>query len=97
MKSSHVIGATALLTLLLSANQASSEGNSARGERVFGACAACHSLQANQNMTGQVSRACGTEKPGVWRVSRVIRLPSNHQTSFGTIKRWMTGSLVHSI
>jgi len=52
MKSSHVIGATALLTLLLSANQASSEGNSARGERVFGACAACHSLQANQNMTG---------------------------------------------
>src|SRR5215469_3896193 len=52
MKSSHVIGATALLTLLLSANQASSEGNSARGGRVFGACAACHSLQANQNMTG---------------------------------------------
>jgi cytochrome c len=28
------------------------EGNSARGQRVFNACAACHSLQADQNMTG---------------------------------------------
>src|SRR5262249_50092853 len=28
------------------------EGNSSRGQRVFGACAACHSLQLDQNMTG---------------------------------------------
>lgn len=28
------------------------EGNSARGQRVFNACAACHSLQLDQNMTG---------------------------------------------
>jgi cytochrome c len=28
------------------------DGNAARGQRVFGACAACHSLQPDQNMTG---------------------------------------------
>jgi len=28
------------------------EGNSIRGQRVFNACAACHSLQLDQNMTG---------------------------------------------
>jgi len=28
------------------------EGNAARGQREFGACAACHSLKPNQNMTG---------------------------------------------
>jgi len=28
------------------------DGNAARGQRVFGACAACHSLQSDQNMTG---------------------------------------------
>lgn len=28
------------------------EGNAARGQRVFGACAPCHSLEPNRNMTG---------------------------------------------
>ncbi len=28
------------------------EGNPSRGQRVFGACAACHSLEAKRNMTG---------------------------------------------
>ena len=28
------------------------EGNAARGQRLFGACAACHSLEAKRNMTG---------------------------------------------
>jgi len=28
------------------------DGNPSRGQRVFGACAACHSLQPGQNMTG---------------------------------------------
>lgn len=28
------------------------EGEAARGERVFGACAACHALEPNRNMTG---------------------------------------------
>lgn len=28
------------------------EGNAAQGQRLFGACAPCHSLEANRNMTG---------------------------------------------
>jgi cytochrome c len=28
------------------------DGNPSRGQRLFGACAACHSLQPNRNMTG---------------------------------------------
>jgi cytochrome c len=28
------------------------KGNAPRGQRVFGACAACHSLQPDKNMTG---------------------------------------------
>src|SRR5690349_6990111 len=28
------------------------DGEASRGQRVFGACAACHSLQPGQNMTG---------------------------------------------
>jgi cytochrome c len=51
MKSTHVIGVI-LLSLLFGANQASPQGNSTRGQRAFGACVACHSLQPNQNMTG---------------------------------------------
>jgi cytochrome c len=46
-------GTLAALALLALAAQASAaEGNPAQGQRVFGACAACHSLQPDQNMTG---------------------------------------------
>lgn len=45
---------TAALALLvmLETQTIAAEGNPTRGQRVFGACAACHSLQPNQNMTG---------------------------------------------
>jgi cytochrome c len=42
----------AILTLCLGASQTHAAGNSAQGQRIFGACAACHSLQLDQNMTG---------------------------------------------
>jgi len=38
--------------VLLPAAALAAEGNPAQGQRLFGACAACHSLQANRNMTG---------------------------------------------
>ena len=44
-------GAAALL-LMLETQTIAADGNPTRGQRVFGACAACHSLQSNQNMTG---------------------------------------------
>lgn len=50
MKGTYVIALAILLTLDASAFAA--EGSPARGQRIFGACAACHSLQPDQNMTG---------------------------------------------
>jgi cytochrome c len=43
---------TALALLALTALASAAEGNPARGQRLFGACAACHSLQPDSNMTG---------------------------------------------
>ena len=38
--------------LLMPAAALAAEGNSARGQHVFGACAACHSLEPNRSLTG---------------------------------------------
>jgi cytochrome c len=40
------------ILLVIGAKSLAAEGNLARGQHVFGACAACHSLQPDQNMTG---------------------------------------------
>ena len=50
MKGTFVIALATLLTL--DAKTLAADGNAGRGQRVFGACAACHSLQPDQNMTG---------------------------------------------
>jgi cytochrome c len=52
MKGKCAIAIVTFLTFLFGARVAFSDGNPARGQRVFGACAACHSLQPDQNMTG---------------------------------------------
>ena len=51
MKASFIIVA-ALASLTLGSQTVAAEGNVARGQRVFGACAACHSLQPDKSMTG---------------------------------------------
>jgi cytochrome c len=51
MKGLYVATLAAFLTFAFGLFEASS-GDSNRGQRVFGACAACHSLQPDQNMTG---------------------------------------------
>lgn len=52
MKRIYVVAAVAIFTFAFGGFPAVSDGNPARGQRVFGACAACHSLQPEQNMTG---------------------------------------------
>src|SRR5207302_8759349 len=47
-----ILMAAATLLVVLDAPTFAVEGSAARGQRVFGACAACHSLQLDQNMTG---------------------------------------------
>src|SRR5262249_30130975 len=50
MKGSFVLAISFFLSLPTQAYAA--DDNPTRGQRVFGACAACHSLQADRNMTG---------------------------------------------
>lgn len=53
MKKLLWIGPIAVLaSSTISVPTLAAEGNAARGQRVFGACAACHSLEPNRNMTG---------------------------------------------
>jgi cytochrome c len=52
MKRAYATAIMAFLTFLSGTFLAFSDENSSRGQRVFSACAACHSLQPNQNMTG---------------------------------------------
>ena len=60
----YLLAVAAFLTFLFGANAAPSEGNAARGQRVFGACAACHSLQADQSMTGPSLAGLWNRKAG---------------------------------
>lgn len=50
MKGTFVVAVA--LSLTVGAQSLAADGNAGRGQRVFGACAACHSLQPDQNMTG---------------------------------------------
>ena len=59
-----VIAVAALLQFLFGPSIAFSEGNTARGQRVFGVCAACHSLQPDENMTGPSLAGVWNRKAG---------------------------------
>ena len=53
-----------VFTLCLGASQSLAAGNSAQGQRIFGACAACHSLQPDENMTGPSLAGVWNRKAG---------------------------------
>jgi cytochrome c len=63
MKGIYVLAVAAFLTFVFGAI-AFPEGHSGRGQRVFGACAACHSLQPDQNMTGPSLAGLWNRKAG---------------------------------
>jgi len=59
--------ATALAVLasfVLTSQSLAVDGNPTRGQSVFGACAACHSLQPDQNMTGPSLAGVWNRKAG---------------------------------
>jgi cytochrome c len=57
--------ATAFVIVILSVSRSlAAEGNPAQGQRVFGACSACHSLRADQNMTGPSLAGLWNRKAG---------------------------------
>jgi cytochrome c len=64
MKWIHALAFAALGTFFLGVFVAFADGNSVRGQRLFGACAACHSLQPDQNMTGPSLASVWNRKAG---------------------------------
>lgn len=52
MNSFHATALAVLTSLVIASQSFAADGNPARGQRVFGACAACHSLRPDQSMTG---------------------------------------------
>jgi cytochrome c len=64
MKRVYVLAVATLVTISFYAVGARSDGNPNRGQRVFGACAACHSLQPDQNMTGPSLAGLWNRKAG---------------------------------
>jgi cytochrome c len=52
MNRSRATALAVLATLVIAPRCFAAEGNPTRGQRVFGACVACHSLQPGENMTG---------------------------------------------
>jgi cytochrome c len=56
---------TAFPLLLIATVALAETGDASRGQRIFGACAACHSLQPNKNMTGPSLSGIWNRKAGV--------------------------------
>jgi cytochrome c len=52
MNDFHATAAAVFISLATASQAFAGDGNPARGQRVFGACAACHSLEPDRNMTG---------------------------------------------
>jgi cytochrome c len=52
MNRTYTVAFIAIASIVIGSKASAAEGNPARGQRIFGACAACHSLQPDQNMTG---------------------------------------------
>ena len=59
----EMLAAALTLSTVLSPALAA-EGNAARGQRVFGACAACHSLEPDRNMSGPSLAGLWNRKAG---------------------------------
>jgi len=82
----------ALLFLSLTPRAFSAEGDPARGRHVFGACAACHSLQPDRNMTGPSlanvwNRKAGT-LPSFSRYSDALK-SANIEWNDKTLDAWI--------
>jgi cytochrome c len=93
MKGLYVLVAATFMTFTFSPPEAFSQGNPARGQRVFGACAACHSLQPGQNMTGPSLAGVWNRKAGsltsFTRYSAALQ-SSNIVWNDKTLDEWIT-------
>lgn len=82
-----IVGTVAVQTVF------AAEGNAVRGQRVFGACAACHSLEPNKNMTGPSLAGVFGRKAGTLESFARYSTPlksSGLTWSDATLDRWLT-------
>ncbi len=92
MNSSRLTACAVLTSLVIGSHALAVEGDPARGHRIFGACAACHSLQPDQNMTGPSlagiwNRKAGT-LPSFTRYSPALK-SSNIEWNDKTLDEWI--------
>ena len=64
MRAIYLLTVSAFLIFLFGAYPTFSESNATRGQRIFGSCAACHSLQPDQSMTGPSLAGLWNRKAG---------------------------------
>jgi cytochrome c len=97
--------AAVTLLLMLDAQAFAVDGSAARGQRVFGACAACHSLQPDQNMSGPSLAQLWNRKAGSLasfsRYSSAMK-SANVEWNDKTLDEWiadpqMSGLLIRSM
>jgi cytochrome c len=73
MKQSTTMALVALVMVCSAATSEAQQGNANAGQRMFGTCAACHSLEPNRNMSGPSLADLWNRKAGT--------LPSFHRYS----------------
>lgn len=64
MQTSHAIAFVIFVLSVLAPQAMAADGNPARGQRIFGTCAACHALQPDRNMTGPSLAGLWNRKAG---------------------------------
>lgn len=85
--------AAVIVLLVLDTQAFAVDGSAARGQRVFGACAACHSLRPDQNMTGPSLAHLWNRKAGSLasfsRYSSAMK-SANVEWNDKTLDEWIT-------
>jgi cytochrome c len=90
-----IIGAFAGALVLQSAN--AETGNPKRGQKVYDACAACHSLESDRNMTGPSLADLWNRKAGTLASFHRYSPALRSSVSCGMTKHWMNGSKTLSV
>src|ERR1035437_8598590 len=93
MNGSHATALAVLASFAITSQSIAAEGNPALGQRVFGACAACHSLRPDQNMTGPSLAGLWNRKAGTVasfsRYSPAMK-SANIEWNDKTLDEWIT-------
>src|SRR5215831_8383518 len=92
MNGSQATSLAISILFAMGAHALAAEGNPTRGQRVFGTCAACHSLEPDKNMTGpSLARLWGRKAgtlPSFSRYSPALK-SANIEWNDNTLDEWV--------